>query len=504
MKALVLIAALAALSPVVFAEDDGDDDEAAREDAMFGVLLAPEDEEADQEDDQDEQDDQKDDDEAAREDDMFGAPAATPLEDSPDQTSSASEALPIAGPTDAEIAANLREADQRLTLGGRLYLRSNVYVPDQPELSTVSFNSPSLLDLFVDARPNNRLRAFAQGRVAFDPTVTEGDIDWMGTTLEPTTLALDQAWLNVSLGGRLFVTAGQQRVKWGVSRFWNPTDFLDSTRLDALAFFDERTGVPLLKVHLPLSKAGLNLYAFAGIDGADSVDQVQGALRAEWLVGMTEISLSSAMRKGDPERYGAQVSTALGPFDLKGEIAVTHGLDTPGWEGSFDLETLELPTEVDRSEDWIPQAVVGAEWGLRYNDQDSLYLGVEYFYNDLGTDDPDMYAWLALEGQFTPFYLGRHYGGVYLFLPAPGRWDDHSFVISTLGNLSDRSFASRLDWSARLLNELSVNAYVQGHYGELGELRYALEIPAVPGVLPDGLSLAAPLVDAGFGASVRF
>ncbi len=496
MTGLFLLAALAALTPVVSAQDDGGD-VAAREDAMFGSGPAPA---------EDEEDDQDDDDEAAREDDLFGASAASlPVDGSlAAQPATPAEALPAAGPTDAEIFANLREADQRLTVGGRLYLRANAYVPERPEPSSVSFGSPSLLDLYVDARPNDRLRAFAQGRVGHDPTVTEGDTDWMGAEISPTTVALDQLWLNASLAGRLFITAGQQRVKWGAGRFWNPTDFLDPTRLDALAFFDERTGVPLIKVHLPLSRAGLNLYGFAGFEGADTIDQVQGALRVEWLVGLTEVALSSAIRKGDPERYGAQLSTALGPFDLKGEIALTHGLDVPGWEGSLDWETLEVPTEVDRSEDWIPQAVVGAEWGFRYADQDSLYLGVEYFFNDLGTDDPDLYAWLALEGQFTPFYLGRHYGGVYLFLPAPGRWDDHNFVLSTLGNLSDRSLASRLDWSARVLTELSVNAYVQVHYGEIGEFRYRLDVPEIPGILPDGLAVDAPLVDAGLGAAVRF
>ncbi|MBN1335484.1 MAG: hypothetical protein JXB39_05940 [Deltaproteobacteria bacterium] len=426
-------------------------------------------------------------DEAAREDDLFGAADPTG-----------------ARVTDDAIASNLGRADQRLTVGGRIYLRANAYVPEDPELDEVRLDSPSLLDLYADARPNDRLRGFAQGRVRHDPTVSEGDVDWMGVPRDPATVALDQMWINLDLGGRVFVTAGQQRIKWGVGRFWNPTDFLDPARLDALAFFDERTGVPLLKVHAPFGEAGLNLYGFAGFESAHSLDQVQGAVRIEWLLGLTEIALSSAVRKGDPERFGGQVNTALGPLDVKAEVAVTHGLATPGWRGTFDWEATEVPSEVDRSDDWIPQAVAGVEWGVRYSDQDSLYVGAEAFFNDLGTDDPDLYAWLALQGQFTPFYLGRYYGGAYLFLPSPGRWDDHTFVLSTLGNLSDRSFVSRVDWSAFVVTELSVNAYAQVHYGAFGEFRYALEVPPIAGVLPEGLSVSSPLVDAGFGMAVRF
>ncbi len=410
---------------------------------------------------------------SSREDDLFGESAPT---------------APGEG-----ISEAIRAADQRLTVGGRLYLRGNAYVPEDPGLDEVALDSPNLLDLYVDARPNDQLRAFAQARTTHDPTVPMGSV------------ALDQLWVNASAGGRVFVTAGQQRIKWGAGRFWNPTDFLDPARLDALAFFDERTGVPLLKVHVPFEKAGWNLYGLAGFDGASTPDRIQGAFRAEWLVGLTEMAVSAALRKGDPERFGAQVSTGLGPIDLKGEVALTHGLDTPGWTGRFDWTAFEWPTEVDRSGDWIPQVVAGAEWGVRYSDRDSLYLGVEYFYNDLGYDDPDLYAWLAYQNQFTPFYLGRHYGGAYVYLPAPGRADDHTFVLSTLGNLSDRSFVSRLDWSARLVTELSVNAYTQVHYGELGgEFRLEVDVPEIPEVLPDGLFIPAPLVDVGVGAAVRF
>ena len=68
--------------------------------------------------------------------------------------------------------------------------------------------------------------------------------------------------------------------------------------------------------------------------------------------------------------------------------------------------------------------VAGLEVPIRYNDEDSVTIGAEYFYNDAGYDDASLYPWLVFNDAFTPFYLGKHYAGVYVFLPGPGALDD--------------------------------------------------------------------------------
>ena len=64
---------------------------------------------------------------------------------------------------------------------------------------------------------------------------------------------LDQAWLRFDLGRTLFITAGKQHVKWGTSRFWNPTDFLQRKR-NPLEPFDVRTGVNMVKLPIRFMK----------------------------------------------------------------------------------------------------------------------------------------------------------------------------------------------------------------------------------------------------------
>ncbi|MDP6931360.1 MAG: hypothetical protein QGG40_00520, partial [Myxococcota bacterium] len=121
-------------------------------------------------------------------------------------------------------------------------------------------------------------------------------------------------------------------------------------------------------------------------------------------------------------------------------------------------------------------------------------------------DDPDLYAALFLYDAYVPFYVGRAYGSVFVYVPGPGQWDETTFTGSLLSNISDGSSIARIDWSTTALRWLALNAYASTSFGESGELNYALEIPPLDYVegLEDGLSIEPALLTVGGGASVRF
>lgn len=427
--------------------------------------------------------------------------------------------------SDAAVEARLEAKNDPLQLGGRLYLRFQASAAEDTDPDDWRLSNPNLVDLYLDARPTRRVRAFLQGRLTHDTTVQTGDTDpFTGSEATATDVALDQLWLKFDVERRVFVTVGKQRVKWGAARFWNPTDFLNAERLDPLAIFDERLGVPLIELHVPLQDIGGNLYLVGLPGGADALGEVGGAARVEWLFATTEISASAAARDGQPLRLGGDVSTALWDLDVKVEGAVQHGGDDVlrRWEGDFDLATLTFPTLDDRTDDWIPQVAAGFEWGIPYGDDDTLYLTGEYFFNDAGYADADLYPWLlavdaarGLDGgipgvdlgrgqDFTPLYLGRHYAALGVLAPGPGTWNDTTFVLSGIGNLSDRSFLARFDYQVRVLTRLSIFAFVAAHVGQEGELKLALDLPPVPGVegLEDGVSVPPTIVDVGLWLSV--
>ena len=477
------------------------------------------------------------DDESTREADLFGGESA----DDDREQDLFGEASPQASNTAEAILDKIAEADETFTVGGRLWLQIQGQLDQDTEgPEDVALSSPNLLDLFGDARPNDRVRAYARMRLTHDWTVHDTlttpagervdavtglpvETNPFGATAQQDTLVLDQLWIKLDAGHKVYTTVGRQRIKWGASRYWNPTDFLNQQRLDPLAVLDLRNGVSLVKVHVPFESAGGNLYAIANLDQANALDQVGGAFRAEWLVGQTEATVSTAVRKDQPLRLGADLSSGISILDVRLEAALLHGNAAPSWRGRWDYSELPpvFPGAVDRDDDWIPQVVAGADLTARYNDQDTVSFGLEYFWNDAGYADADLYPWLFLTSTYSPLYAGRHYLAASALLIGPGQWDDHSFAGSYIANLSDGSNIARVDYRGRVLTWLDVNLFVANSFGANGELHYRTTLPRMPDevaalcvldatcapyadLLSERIDLPAPTVSLGGGMAVRF
>ncbi|MBW1810994.1 MAG: hypothetical protein JRJ87_22585 [Deltaproteobacteria bacterium] len=437
-----------------------------------------------------------DDDQSDREEEMFGG--------SQDEVPPNSDRL---------LESKLAEVDDFLDIGGDLYMRLQYYQFDKS--SDGSFDeyrlaSPNLLHLYLDGRPNDHLRAFVRGRLQYDFTVDENDPYNAMLGTQALDVFLDQLWLKFDIGRVAYITVGRQVIRWGSGRFWNPTDFLNQQHRDPLATFDERLGVSLIKVHIPVESLGWNFYAVANLDGATTPEEVGGALRAEFLFGSNELAVSAAYRKDQPLRLGLDISSAVWEFDLRVEAAVVHGDKTPYWRGRFDMLNLVFPEEYSREDDWIPQLTAGAEVAIMYSDQDSLIIGVEYFYNDATNKDSQLYTWLLMQGNYMPFYLGQHYASGYLALMQPGDWNDTTFFLSGITNMSDGTWIARLDYQVRLLTYLQLSAFATFHFGDYGEFRLPTEIPAIDEamipestpeswrqILIDGLSVPAQRFELG-------
>jgi len=65
---------------------------------------------------------------------------------------------------------------------------------------------------------------------------------------------------------------------------------------------------------------------------------------------------------------------------------------------------------------------------------------------------------------------------VFAMAPAPYSWDNTTFTLSTLANLSDRSGITRFDYSFILLTHLRLEAFGAIHWGERkGEFRFGMD-----------------------------
>ena len=427
---------------------------------------------------------------ASHDDEIFGAPSAAPSPENP------------------SIMAREEEA---LAIGGQLFLRLNDTYRDGMSVSDTELSSPSLADVFADVRPNDRVRGFAQVRLSYDFTVTDGEKNQItGQTAQQFTFDLDQMWMKFDIGRVAYITAGRQHIRWGTGRFWNPTDFVNTEVRNSVDFFDNRLGVNLIKVHFPFEQLGWNLYLLGVLDGVDVLNKSGVAARAEFSVGPGELALSSLVKNNAPLRFGIDASAGVWLFDLRAEATLQRGLDTPRFEGDLDFTKGTLPSEQKGTDnDWFFRGVFGGDFTLKYNDQDNIIIGGEYFYNQAGYDSASIYPFLALKGAFTPLYLGKHYVGAYLVAASPlhawtNTFKDTSLTLSTLTNISDGSYLSRLDIQQVFLTNLTVNVFGAVHYGNEGELKLGVHIPKIPAVpaLANGVDIADELVDVGVALRV--
>jgi hypothetical protein len=460
-----------------------------------------------------------------------GPPAAaaeSAAPSAPNATAAPSRDAQILGSGETPMFSEETAPDDPLKIGGQIYLRAQTTASRGQNIGDWAFSSPSLLDVYLDARPNDRVRGFVQGRMLYDPTLpaSASDSESIGTVSatgstsgsqslsslfeQPTrgpTVALDQLWLNFDVAHTVFVTAGKQHVRWGTGHFWTPTDFLHLTPRNPLDVFDARTGTTMLKLHLPIESRAWNFYGYLLTESNTStptLGSVAAAGRAEFVFGPSELGLGAVAQRDHKAKLASDLSFGIGDFDFYGELGLRSGGEIdrvsydpnavapvaatpPSYQSPDDAARAALEQVVDayypvyRSEGYKAQVVAGASYARKYNDNDMFTIGGEYFYNGLGYASPSAYPGLvlphstSLNDSANFFYLGRHYAALYISFPAPYSLDNHTFTLSTLGNLSDRSFITRFDYSLIALTHVRFEAFVSAHYGnENGEFRFGV------------------------------
>lgn len=465
--------------------------------------------------------------------------ANTPAAEPPPAAAAASEALgterdrSVLGNTGGEVQhlSDYQAPENPLQIGGQIYLRTQGTALQGAYPDRWSLNAPSLLDAYFDARPNPRVRAFILGRMSYNPTAApSGAAETTANGLpvgsqgafaggSPTgfttfsaargpTSVLDQMWIRFDIAQRVFVTAGKQHVRWGTGRFWQPTDYLHLLRRNPLDVFDARQGTSMLKLHLPWEQRAWNFYAFGVFEdpnlATNNLRRLAGAARAEIVIGSAEIGLDAFVKRDQKPRFGIDFSAGVWDFDIYADVGIRYGEDFRTVEEIPVADRLDQGMcAIDANNPTSPtvpidalsthyrlqplsgiktQAVGGINWQRKYNDNDMFLIGAEYFYNQPGIADPNLYPGLLFNTSNTQmlnfFYIGRHYAALFMSLPAPYSWNYTTFTLSTLSNLSDMSFVSRVDYSVTLLTHLTLEAFFGVHYGTRGgEFRAGFDIP---------------------------
>lgn len=411
------------------------------------------------------------------------------------------------------------EKSDPLRIGGTLYLRGQASITEGTPFGENAFSAPMLIDNYLDARPSDRVRGFVLGRLRYDPTLVASNTTLGAPGLgaqgaQNPAVSLDQLWLRFDIAQRIYFTVGRQKVRWGVGKLWNPTDFLNQTPRDPLAPFDLRPGINAVKVHVPIESLGWNFYGLGLLDNAgpaNIIGNLGGALRAELLIWKAELGLSGVWVNKRTPRYGIDLSMPIGPIDIYGEVAFRSARDFHKWRFTQDFDQIDWSNPIAAIEDYRESGITiqttgGVSFSFNYTDTTTLTIGAEYFYNRPGYTNPALHPWLLYTGEFTPLYLGQHYVGLFVLAPGlPGNLNWITLTLTGLMNVSDPTGIVRLDAFFRVLTFLSIEVFGAVNFGvKGGEFRFGLNIPPLP--LPDGSEtpeFKIPYSAGSFGLGLR-
>ena len=364
-------------------------------------------------------------------------------------------------------------AKDRLQIGGLLYLRNGLSMNDVDSTLGQPLTISNLTDAYLDVRPSDRVRAFVRGRLLWTPTAVDASsAGLLGFTTGSSALSsqLVELWLKFDVMRSVFVSVGAQQVRFGATRLWNPVDFLYATRRSPLTLFDQRTGLPMLKLHIPIESLGWNTYLLALSEGTSNLRGVGLVGRVEMVLSTVEIGLMAKKRLGQDPRVGLDVSAGIWEVDVGAELGGRR----------------------DASGAWHWMLSSKLEHTIAYGDNDSIIWGVEGFYNPDGIATLDgeldvMEAYVkdtaahtlaggsAATAPVFPlqfFYTGRYYAAFYAVAMGPGSWDDTSLTMSAIANISDGSGTLRFDVGQTLLQHLRLEGYISTNLGSDGEFRF--------------------------------
>ncbi len=464
----------------------------------------------------------------------------------PDRTSASGEQQILTGAPAADAFATGLVKDDALRIGGQLYLRAITTFSQNQGPGKSSFSVPTLLDVYLDARPTDRLRAFVLGRLTYDPllnttelvTGVPASVVGLQTASNPA-VYLDQAWLSFDIAHSVFVTAGRQHVKWGTGQYFNPDDFLASQPRDPLAVFDARLGVSMLRVQVPWERTGVSFTAVAVFEPTQNIsttgttiggsagsvnlmsapstsngllEDVGGAAQIEYDFKGGAVGLNGLAQRNRSLRAGGYVTAGLGDFDFYGEAVLKQCLDLPNMAPNTSCgpsnpsSTIGVPPSsayrfgpLLQPPSPIVQAVASLSYGINFEGNKSITLGAEYFYNS-ASFRASQYPNLIFQGFFQPFYLGRNY--LVLSATLTDTTAKTTWVLTNIGDLSDVSFITRLDFIVTVLSYLQVESYASVDYGHRGgEFRLGFDIPGLSlnGSAPLNVVVPVPILQLGLG-----
>lgn len=409
---------------------------------------------------------------------------------------------------------NLQEKEKNLDIGGRFFYTNTLLVAEKNQVGEGRLGTHGIVDLYFDKRFDEDLRFYYQQKISNSVSTEQSFIPLVLSRLNEQN-DVDQLWIKFSLQQRYYFTVGKQPTKLGTGFVWQPTDFLNIDRFNPLDLSDQRLGVNLIKLQMPLPEQKLNLYAITQFDDTSTVEESGVLLRAEYLANSGEYAFSTKSSKDSQIRIGLDGSVNLHYFDWLVSLAGIHNDPIPFVLSAPDPSLLSVsyvlpPSQtLDRSDEWFKQISTGWLYTRSVFDNKTFLFNGEVFYNEAGYTDRDVLPFMIVNSfipgsqtSFNPLYFGKEYAALGFTLQGLGHDADQSLTLLAISNLDDHTGVVQAVHRSQPFRDLSLSLAFGWFLGDNGVFRPDLGETPVP--FAEDLIISPPRFNGSVQLSLSF
>ena len=409
---------------------------------------------------------------------------------------------------------SLSEKNNSLDIGGRFFYENSYFIAEDDGFSDGRISQSGTVKLYFDAVLEDGLRFYFQQKFVNALEQEQELVSLMVSELSQQN-DVEQLWLKFTLNERYYFTLGKQPTKLGAGFVWQTTDFINVDRFNPLDLSDQRLGVNLIKVQVPFSKLGMNLYGIAQLDDAETLDEIGAMLRLEYLSKSAEYALSINSRKRQALRLGFDVSTGLGIVDWLLSVAYVHNDPSPFFVKGprllniTPLGDFTVPRSIDRSDEWFQQISTGFLFSNSVDGNKTLLINGEFFYNEAGYENAQYLSSAIISSlvpnsgiSFNPLYFSQYYTAWGATLMGLGRDKDKSIGVILIANMNDETGVMQFIYRAKPFRDLSMSASAGWFIGENGTFRPNVDFDT--GIQLNDLLLVPPKYSAQIQLALSF
>lgn len=412
------------------------------------------------------------------------------------------------------LGARLQDQDNPLEIGGRLFFSNLLLNGEDASIGESTYSNNAIVDLYFDAKLSNDIRFYYQQQVTH---AIEGDDSVITLFLSQFSESsdVDQLWLKFSIQEKYFFTMGKQPTKLGSGFVWQPTDFLNTELFNPLDLTDQRLGVNLIKLQVPLPQHGLNLYSIAKLNEVETLQDVGVLLRAEYLAENGEYGISFNTQRKKATRVGFDFSRGIKAIDLSMAVAVIHNDPTPFFEGTFSLDDglvrgiANAPDSIDRSDQYFRQYSTGILYSKSIFETKTILFNAEVFYNEAGYEESDLLTFSIINGlipnsdsSFNPLYYNKRYGALGATIIGLGKDRDQTLTTILIANADDDTGVLQFVYSSQPFRDLSLSISAGWFYGNQGTFRPDVDFAEIE--LLQDLAIQPPKFSSQIEISLQF